>query len=80
MLFTILNAVMIMPVRLPVNTPVRSRRYRVRTIGHETARCVGFFSAANVESTFDRPMMPFGDRKVGTPLVESVAQLVESAS
>ena len=77
--FTILNAVMIALVRLPVNTPVRSRRYRVRTIGHETARCVGLFSAAIVESTFARPMMPFGDRKVGTPPVESVAQLVEAA-
>ncbi len=43
----------------------------VRNIGNETARCVGFFSAAVVESTFDRPMMPFGERKVGTPPVES---------
>jgi quercetin dioxygenase-like cupin family protein len=44
----------------------------VRNIGDETARCVGFFSAAIVESTFDRPLMPFGTQKVGTPPVESV--------
>ncbi len=52
----------------------------VRNIGDETARCVGFFSAATVESTFDRPMMPFGERKVGTPPVENAAQLVKAAS
>ena len=44
----------------------------VRNIGHETARCVGFFSAATVESTFDQPMLPFGERVVGTPPVEAV--------
>ena len=44
----------------------------VRNIGHETARCVGFFAAAIVESNFDQPMMPLGTRKVGTPPVESV--------
>jgi len=44
----------------------------IRNIGNETARCVGFFSAATVESTFDQPMMPFGERKVGTPPVASV--------
>ncbi len=43
----------------------------VRNIGNETARCVGFFAAAIVESTFDQPMMPLGRRKVGTPPVES---------
>ncbi len=43
----------------------------VRNIGDETARCVGFFSAAIVESTFDQPMMPLGRRQVGTPPVES---------
>ncbi len=43
----------------------------VRNIGDETARCVGFFSAAIVESTFEQPMMPIGERKVGTPPVES---------
>ncbi len=45
----------------------------VRNIGDETARCVGFFAAAEVESTFDRPMMPFGERVVGTPPVASIA-------
>ncbi|HSH82365.1 MAG TPA: cupin domain-containing protein [Herpetosiphonaceae bacterium] len=44
----------------------------IRNIGDETARCVGFFAAAIVESTFDQPMMPLGTRKVGTPPVESV--------
>jgi quercetin dioxygenase-like cupin family protein len=43
----------------------------VRNIGQETARCVGFFSAATVVSTFDQPMMPFGARTVGTPPVEA---------
>ncbi len=43
----------------------------IRNIGQETARCVGFFSAATVESTFDQPMMPFGQPVVGTPPVES---------
>ena len=47
---------------MPVLVP-----HGVRNVGDETARCVGFFSAATVESTFDRPMMPFGERKVGTP-------------
>lgn len=42
----------------------------VRNVGDETARCVGFFSAAVVESTFDQPMMPFGQQMVGTPPVE----------
>jgi quercetin dioxygenase-like cupin family protein len=42
----------------------------VRNVGTETARCVGFFSAATVESTFDQPMMPFGQQVVGTPPVE----------
>ena len=39
----------------------------VRNVGTETARCVGFFAAAAVESTFERPVMPFGERVVGTP-------------
>lgn len=41
--------------------------HKVRNIGQETARCVGFFSAATVVSTFDQPMMPFGHQTVGTP-------------
>ena len=43
----------------------------VRNVGDETARCVGFFSAATVESTFDQSMMPFGQQAVGTPPVEN---------
>ncbi len=42
----------------------------VRNVGNETARCVGFFSAAVVESFFDQPMMPLGSQKVGTPPLE----------
>ncbi len=45
----------------------------VRNIGDETARCVGFYSAAIVESTFEQPILPIGERKVGTPPVESAA-------
>ncbi|MCL6439098.1 MAG: cupin domain-containing protein [Rubrobacteraceae bacterium] len=37
--------------------------------GDETVRVVGFFSSNVVVSTFDRPMMPFGQRVVGTPPV-----------
>jgi len=44
----------------------------VRNIGDETARCVGFFSAATVVSHFDQPMMPLGQKQVGTPPVESI--------
>src|SRR5438309_1231476 len=32
--------------------------HSVRNIGSETARCVGFFAAAAVVSTFDQPLMP----------------------
>src|SRR5215207_8910708 len=39
----------------------------IRNTGNETARCVGFFSAAEVVSTFDQPMMPLGHQVVGTP-------------
>jgi quercetin dioxygenase-like cupin family protein len=39
----------------------------IRNIGNETARCVGFFAAAEVVSTFDQAMMPFGQQIVGTP-------------
>lgn len=37
--------------------------------GEETLRVVGFFSSNVVVSTFDRPLMPFGQRVVGTPPV-----------
>jgi quercetin dioxygenase-like cupin family protein len=39
----------------------------LRNTGNETAKCVGFFSAAEVVSTFDQPMMPVGQQAVGTP-------------
>jgi quercetin dioxygenase-like cupin family protein len=43
----------------------------VRNIGEETARCVGFFAAATVVSTFDQPMMPFARQAIGTPPIEA---------
>ncbi len=45
----------------------------VRNVGDETARCVGFFSASTVESTFDQPLMPFDQQTVGTPPAASAA-------
>lgn len=48
----------------------------VRNTGVETARCVGFFSSATVESTFERPLMPFGTRIVGTPPIASASNVV----
>jgi quercetin dioxygenase-like cupin family protein len=41
----------------------------LRNVGDETVRVVGFFSSNVVVSTFDQPMMPFGQRVVGTPPV-----------
>ncbi len=41
----------------------------IRNTGNETARCIGFFAAAEVVSTFDQPMMPLGQQVVGTPPV-----------
>ncbi len=41
----------------------------MRNVGEETVRVVGFFSSNVVVSTFDQPMMPFGQRIVGTPPV-----------
>ena len=41
----------------------------MRNVGEETVRVVGFFSSNVVVSTFDQPMMPFGQRVVGTPPV-----------
>jgi len=45
----------------------------VRNVGEEMARCVGFFSAAAVESTFDQPIMPFGTQVAGTPATNPTA-------
>lgn len=36
-------------------------------VGEETVRVAGFFSSNVIVSTFDQPMMPFGQRVVGTP-------------
>ncbi len=41
----------------------------LRNSGEETVKVVGFFSSNVVVSTFDRPVMPFGQRVVGTPPV-----------
>jgi quercetin dioxygenase-like cupin family protein len=41
----------------------------LRNMGEEKVRVAGFFSSNVVVSTFDRPMMPFGQRVVGTPPV-----------
>ena len=41
----------------------------LRNVGEEKVRVAGFFSSNVVVSTFDRPMMPFGQRVVGTPPV-----------
>ncbi len=41
----------------------------IRNVGNETARCVGFFASAEVVSTFEQPMLPLGQRVVGTPPV-----------
>ncbi len=43
--------------------------HALRNVGDETVRVVGFFSSNVVASTFDRPMMPLGQRVVGTPPV-----------
>src|ERR671916_106395 len=43
--------------------------HALRNVGDETVRVVGFFSSNVIVSTFDRPMMPVGQRVVGTPPV-----------
>lgn len=47
--------------------------HSIRNIGSETARCIGFFTASTVASAFDQPLMPFGERIVGTPPVTTAA-------
>jgi quercetin dioxygenase-like cupin family protein len=47
----------------------------LRNVGDETARFVGFFSSNVVVSTFDQPLMPFGQRVVGTPPVLEEEQI-----
>jgi hypothetical protein len=38
-------------------------------VGDERVRVAGFFSSNVIVSTFDQPVMPFGQRVVGTPPV-----------
>ncbi|HET7479865.1 MAG TPA: cupin domain-containing protein [Rubrobacteraceae bacterium] len=52
----------------------------MRNAGDETVRVVGFFSSNVVVSTFDRPMMPFGQRAVGTPPVLEEEQVATGDS
>jgi quercetin dioxygenase-like cupin family protein len=39
----------------------------MRNVGEERARVAGFFSSNVIVSTFNKPMMPFNQRVVGTP-------------
>jgi quercetin dioxygenase-like cupin family protein len=43
----------------------------VYNAGEETLKVLGFFSAAEIVSTFDEPVMPEGSRVVGTPPPEA---------
>lgn len=47
--------------------------HQVHNVGNETARVVGFFTAATVVSTFDQPLAPSGER------VFDLAQLMEQS-
>jgi quercetin dioxygenase-like cupin family protein len=39
----------------------------IRNVGREKARCVGFFAAATLVTTFDQIVMPFGVRAAPIP-------------
>jgi quercetin dioxygenase-like cupin family protein len=41
----------------------------MRNVGEERVRVAGFFSSNVIVSTFNKPMMPFNQRVVGTPPV-----------
>ena len=43
--------------------------HSLRNVGNDRMRVAGFFSSNVIVSTFDQPMMPFGQRVVGTPPV-----------
>jgi quercetin dioxygenase-like cupin family protein len=43
--------------------------HSLRNVGNDRMRVAGFFSSNVLVSTFDQPMMPFGQRVVGTPPV-----------
>lgn len=47
----------------------------LRNVGDETVRVAGFFSSNVVVSTFDQPVMPFGQRVLGTPPVVEEEQV-----
>jgi quercetin dioxygenase-like cupin family protein len=52
----------------------------IRNIGEETVRVVGFFSSAIVVSVFDDPLMPAGNRVVGTPLPDESGVMPATAA
>jgi quercetin dioxygenase-like cupin family protein len=41
----------------------------MRNVGEDRVRVAGFFSSNVIVSTFDKPMMPFNQRVLGTPPV-----------
>jgi hypothetical protein len=41
--------------------------HSIRNLGGETVRCIGFFAAAALVSTFEQTLMPFGVRAIPTP-------------
>jgi quercetin dioxygenase-like cupin family protein len=51
----------------------------LRNVSEETVRVVGFSPGNVVVSTFDRPMMPFGQRVLCTPPVEEAQVPTEDA-
>ncbi len=50
-------------------------QHGLRNVGDETVRVAGFFPSNVLVSTFDQPMMPFGQRVVGTPPVVEEEQV-----
>jgi quercetin dioxygenase-like cupin family protein len=43
-------------------------RHDIRCAGDSTARCIGFFPSASVQSIYDCELEPGGERVQGTPL------------
>ncbi len=54
----------------------------MRNVGEERVRVAGFFSSNVIVSTFDKPMMPFNQRVLGTPpvLAEEEALTVDASA
>ena len=46
-------------------------RHDVRCVGDSTARCLGFFPSASVQSVYDCELDPGGERLQGTPVPDS---------